>query len=262
MQVRAQVLLSVVVADKLTERSWLVGACRLLTVVVKLLLHTTPGILIVSRLSPVIALVALTVVSVAPITSLVVVSIICPAPRITLRLVYSLISAVASLGFLVGGSEVNGPTIYVSFLHIMDQMLRYGLILKGNETKASTGIRVGFSHNLNFLHDTVLSKISRQVILIQMVIKTSNENFFFCAITLASSPLLLLLGSITWRVPPLRLPIPRATATTSLLPVPSLLTLVRNLLLRLTGKETIGGLITIAKSNFNVATSNRMAIFL
>lgn len=261
MQIRAQVLLSVVVADKLTERSWLVGACRLLTVVVKLLLHTTPGILIVNRLSPVIALVALTVVSVAPITSLVVVSIICPAPRITLRLVYSLISAVASLGFLVGGSEVNGPTIYVSFLHIMDQMLRYGLFLKGNETKASTGIRVRLPHNLNFLHNTELSKIPRQVLLIQMVIETANEDFIFCAIPLASRSLLLL-GSITLRVSPLGLPISRATATTSLLPVPSLLTLIRNLLLRLTGKETIGGLITIAESNLNIATSNRMAILL
>jgi hypothetical protein len=40
------------------------------------------------------------------------------------------------------------------------------------------------------------------------------------------------------------------------------LTLIRNLLLRLTGKETIGGLITIAESNLNVATSNRMAILL
>ena len=203
MQILVQVLLSVVVADKLTERPWLIGACRLLTVIVELLLQATSGVLIVNRLSSLIALVTLAVVSVAPIASLVVVSIISPAPRITLRLVYSLISAVASLSFLVGGSEVNGPTIYVSFLHIMDQMLRYGLILKGNETKASTGIRVRFPHNLNFLHNTVLSKISRQVILIQMVIKTSNEDFFFCAITLASRPLLLLLVSIAWRVPPL-----------------------------------------------------------
>ena len=183
-------MMSIVIAHKLTERTRLVHSCRLLRKVEKLLLliwilQARSWILLVVVILVVLVVALLSVktammiirftmiftisIVVTRLLSITIISRI--STTIRRSFVYNLLLLLrwrwlllfvggAGLSFLVRGSQVDSPSINLGLLHILNQVLRHCLILKSHKTKSSTRVRIGLLHDLDFFNEAVFWKKS------------------------------------------------------------------------------------------------------
>jgi hypothetical protein len=164
-------------------------------------------------------------------------------------------------------AQVYLSAVHLGLLHILNQMLGHGLVLKSDEAKPAAGAGCGLLYNLDLLHKSILAEKPTQLFLSQVVINATNKHLVPRANTLAAATLRLLLLAFVATltiVPVTRGPISATTAAASAATLsPIRLTLLFNCAFRrLRNQKTIRGLVAIALSYLDIPAADRVAVFL
>lgn len=79
--------------------------------------------------------------------------------------------------FQISSSHINSPTVDISNLSFCNQFLCNLFIIISNETKSSTRFRYRVSYNLALFNFSILRKMVFEIIISQLIIKTTNKHF-------------------------------------------------------------------------------------
>jgi hypothetical protein len=78
----------------------------------------------------------------------------------------------------LGIADIYLASSDLSVLHLLNQMSSDFLVFVCNKAEATAGPSQGIAHNLSFFNLAPLLKVAREVFVIQLIIQTSDEDFF------------------------------------------------------------------------------------